>query len=185
MNALLWGCGADRVDRPGWVCSDLVDYGQGHVGDVLDGLPWPDGRFGFVVAHHSLQALRPVDVERALVELARVTRPGGWLRGTVPDLLAGVAALSRGEAEWFPGEPAAGPGRAFHRWVTWFGDNRSVFTRRSLAAVLAHCGWAAVATGLGPDVTESGDDRICAADGPRSGRADESIWFEAQKPKEA
>lgn len=131
---LHWGCGP--VIAPGWTNSDIVDYGQEHVGDVLDGLPWPDATFEGIVANHALQAL-PIDAaRRAMVELARVLQPGGVLRVLVPDVVAAFRAYE-GRERWWPGFAAIaeplGFDEKFCRYVTWSGTNRSVWTWQTLA----------------------------------------------------
>lgn len=68
-NRLDWGCAFDQHE--GWLGSDVVDYGQSHGGDILEGLPWPDYHFDMIVANHSLTAIRFDDLPRALADLRR------------------------------------------------------------------------------------------------------------------
>lgn len=144
LRILHWGCGHQWQLAPdSWVASDVEDYAQHHVGSVLDGLGFPDGHFDAVVHHHALQALDWHGLRPALRELARVVRPGGWMRFTVPDLVAGFDALGRDDRAWFPvnleDEPTTAG--AFGAWATWFGTNLTTFTRPWLAALLPECGW--------------------------------------------
>jgi predicted SAM-dependent methyltransferase len=78
-----FGCAFEKHD--GWLGSDLNDFGQEHVGNILDGLPWPDNHFDMIAAHHSLQMIRFDDLQRGLNELRRVLKVGGVLRISVPD----------------------------------------------------------------------------------------------------
>jgi ubiquinone/menaquinone biosynthesis C-methylase UbiE len=73
-----FGCAFEKHE--GWLGFDLNDHGHNLVGDVLDGLPFPDFHFDMITAHHSLQMIRFDDLPRALAELRRVLKPGGVLR---------------------------------------------------------------------------------------------------------
>lgn len=142
---LNWGCGPDWADLPGgWVNSDIVDYGQPHVGDIRDGLRFDDEVFGSIVANHSLQALTHDEVGPALVELRRVLAPGGFLRVMVPDVVEAFRAFEQGEEDW-PGFVAITEpwslDRKFAHYLTWGGTNRTCFTRISLAEHLDAAGF--------------------------------------------
>jgi predicted SAM-dependent methyltransferase len=140
MNRLDWGCAFEKHE--GWVGSDLLDYGQEHVGDLLDGLPWSDCRFDMIVANHSLQAIRFDDLPRALAELRRVLKVGGVLRILVPDAEWAIRQYGE-EADCFPISPEIEPtadGR-FLRYLFWHGDARSAFTFESLADALNRNGF--------------------------------------------
>ena len=68
------------VVAAGWENSDVADHGQQHVGDVLDGLPYPDDHFDYVVANHSLQCLEHRRVGAALAEPAASPGPAAAAR---------------------------------------------------------------------------------------------------------
>jgi SAM-dependent methyltransferase len=179
-RVLNWGCGHQwQLCPPSWICSDVADYAQHHVGDILhDGLPYPTGHFDAVVSHHALQALGWHGVRPALTELARVIRPGGYLRLTVPDLTAGLAALRAGERGWFPVNQVDEPtvDGAFCAWLTWFGTNRTVFTYPWLADLLRGAGFDDVALAqFGNTAFE--EHEIVAADD----RPGESIFVEGRR----
>jgi predicted SAM-dependent methyltransferase len=126
-----FGCAFEKHD--GWVGSDLVDYGQEHVGNLLDGLPRPDCHFDMIAAHHSLQMIRFDDLQRALAELRRVLKVGGVLRISVPDALLAVNQYIAGKDD-FPVSTdieRTADGR-FWRYMFWHGDARSAFTFESL-----------------------------------------------------
>ncbi len=55
-------------------------------GDVVRGLPLPDGACSAVYASHVLEHLSRSDFEKALAETYRVLCPGGVFRAVVPDL---------------------------------------------------------------------------------------------------
>lgn len=148
MTLLNWGCGT-TVMPDGWVGSDVADYGQAHVGDIAAGLPWADGTFDGVLANHSLQALPWEAVAPALAELRRVTRPGGVLHVLVPNIEVGWRAYERHDRYWFPEMGGCPLSEAFSCWLTWYGTNRSTFTRAALAGQLAKGGWS-VATAAQP-----------------------------------
>lgn len=143
MSAVLhWGCGDVVAD--GMVNSDRDNYGQEHVGDIRDGLPWAPAAFGYVVSHHALQMLPWAALVHALAELRRVTMPGGWLRLSVPDILAAIDAYDAGDTDHFQIDPSHEPSLdgAFCMYVTQAGATRSIFTAGWLIELCGRAGWA-------------------------------------------
>lgn len=57
-----------------------------HFGDIVAGLPVPDGSVDAVYASHVLEHLGRDDVERALANTFRILKPAGLFRMIVPDL---------------------------------------------------------------------------------------------------
>lgn len=147
MEALDWGCASVKTE--GWVGSDRDDYGQEHIGDILDGLPWETGHFDVIVANHSLQMVKYVDLPSTLAELRRVLKPGGVLRVLVPDVLAGARAYERGDKSWFPvvDEAETSIGGKFCAYTTWYSEANLVFTPSWLAELLQRNGFDAVIAG--------------------------------------
>jgi predicted SAM-dependent methyltransferase len=136
-----WGCAFE--EHEGWTGSDIVDYGQEHVGNILDGLPYRDYHFDVIVANHSLQMIRFEDLPQALGELRRVLKVGGVLRVLVPDALRAVNHYIAGKDEYFPISTdieRTADGR-FLRYMFWHGDARSAFTHESLADALNRNGF--------------------------------------------
>ncbi len=56
------------------------------VGDVVSGLPVPDGACDAVYCSHVLEHLSLLDLRTALAEIRRILKPGGIFRAVVPDL---------------------------------------------------------------------------------------------------
>jgi predicted SAM-dependent methyltransferase len=136
-----WGCAFEKHD--GWVGSDLVDYGQEHVGDILDGLPFPDYHFDMIVSAHSLQMIRFDDLPRALAELRHVLKVGGVLRILVPDAQWAMRKLLQHRTADLPISEEIEPtedGR-WLRYMFWHGDARSAFTYESLEDTLTRNGF--------------------------------------------
>lgn len=173
MRRLNWGCGS--VVAAGWENSDVEDHGQQHVGDVLDGLPYPDDHFDYVVANHSLQCLEHPQVGAALGELRRVTRPGGRCRVLVPDVVRAFRALENDDEDHFPNRRGS-VDRRFSMYLTWCSENRSAFTPEHLRELMEEAGWRRVT----PQEFGATDDadRECAALDSRPG---ESVIVEAIK----
>lgn len=174
MKRLNWGCGPKPP--AGWVNSDRDDHGQDHVGDIRDGLSFDDATFDLVVSHHALQMLGWPELVRALSELRRVTRPGGWLRLSVPDLLAAVYAYETGDPDHFQIDDTKEhtlDGKLC-LYVSQAGATRSVFTGLWLEELCARAGWVNPQR-VGFCVTSSPWSEITALDS----RLAESIFVEA------
>lgn len=186
IERLSWACGP--MVREGWHHSD-VQWAKGMqtdrtwpmdrdwVGPIQDGLPWADATFDYVVSHHGLMMLPEPDLVPALVELRRVTKPGGWLRVSVPDIERACRSFLHGARHWFPVE-AANIDEAFCRYVTQNGATRSVFTWRRLRRLLDLSGWHLVGADVYPEETRSPWPEITDLDS----RPDESIFMEAVNP---
>jgi predicted SAM-dependent methyltransferase len=76
------GCGP--LKKEGWLNSDLIT-GEIYL-DLARRLPLPDASFAYVFGEHVIEHLAEGAGRRLLAELYRVTRPGGVLRLTTPDL---------------------------------------------------------------------------------------------------
>jgi ubiquinone/menaquinone biosynthesis C-methylase UbiE len=80
----LWQAADQSGNRPEATLANARAEGVAERVEVLTGdarqLPFPDGSFDVVVSHwvvHNLQ--EPADRARALAEMARVLKPGGWV----------------------------------------------------------------------------------------------------------
>lgn len=137
------GCGpSPALD---WTNYDRDDYGQGmaHTGDMTDGLPYADGQFDLVVAHHSLQMVPYVSIRGVLNEIHRVLRDGGRFRVSVPDLTKAFDAYRRGDLGHFPIVDDAEPtiDGKLCAYVLWYSEARLVFTRAWLTELLTGAGF--------------------------------------------
>ena len=89
------GCGARPI--PGWVNADFFQWAFWATRpdywpvDLRRPLRCAEGHFEGVFAEHTLEHLCPADARGLLREMARVLRPGAWLRVVVPDLARYVA----------------------------------------------------------------------------------------------
>jgi predicted SAM-dependent methyltransferase len=86
--------GAADKPLPGWLNTDLHDYGRRDIVflDARRRFPLPDGSFDLVYSEHMLEHLTYADGQRCLRECFRVLRPGGTVRVATPSLqrLAGL-----------------------------------------------------------------------------------------------
>lgn len=145
---LNWGCGS--IQPAGWVNADSDTWVfQGAEGHVIPPNPaelayqFPDAHFDGIVANHSLQQVSHHALPAVFAELARVTKPGGWLRVLVPDVVAGFDAYKRLDRAWFPisAEECPSISEAFSRWLTWYGTNCTAFTPSYLYERAGCGGW--------------------------------------------
>ncbi len=164
--------------RVGWQWpkkSRIAEYGADHVGPIQSGLPWEDGTMDYCVSMHGLMMLPEPDLIPALAELRRVTKPGGWLRVSVPDIQAATKAYVTMNRDWFPVD-ARNSDEAFCRYVTQNGATRSIFTGPRLAWLLVDAGWESISPTVA-GMTIGGPDGITELDS----RPNESIFMEAVK----
>lgn len=141
---LSWGCGPVRAD--GWLGSDLLDYGQAHVGDIsgaTGGLPWADAAFDIVVTHHALQMIPYSDLLPVLTELRRVLRVGGVLRVSVPDLERAWRAYEQGDGGHFliDDRIERSVDGKLCSYLSQCGSTRSVFTGAWLCELVRRAGF--------------------------------------------
>ncbi len=137
-----FGCGPAQPE--GWHNVDIQDFGQEYVSDILDGLPFPDAHFDYIVCNHSLCQISHRRVPQALEELQRVAKPGGVVRVLVPDIPKAFNKWLEGDADFFPNMDGSIDER-FCGYVTWFSANVSVFTPVYLTELLERAGWGAAA----------------------------------------
>lgn len=137
-----FGCGP--VQPEGWHNVDIQDLGQEYVDDILEGLPFPDAYFDYIVCNHSLCQITHRRVLQALEELHRVARPGGAIRILVPDIQKAFDKWLEDDADFFPNMEGSVDER-FCGYLTWFSGNVSVFTPRYLTELLERAGWSGVA----------------------------------------
>jgi predicted SAM-dependent methyltransferase len=81
--------GAGEHPRPGWLNTDLHDYGRPEELVYLDArrpFPLPDASFDFVYSEHMLEHLSYAEGLQCLHECLRVLRPGGGIRIATPSL---------------------------------------------------------------------------------------------------
>jgi predicted SAM-dependent methyltransferase len=80
--------GAADKPLPGWLNTDLHDYGRSDIVflDARQRFPLPDASFDFVYSEHMLEHLSYADGQRCLRECFRVLRPGGTIRIATPSL---------------------------------------------------------------------------------------------------
>lgn len=159
---------AYEIERHGRVYERLFDQRTWSI-------PLEDGSIDLAVANHSLCAIEHLLVPHWLGELARVLAPGGVLRILVPDIVAAFRAYERGDVAWFPTLNTPGVDAALTAYLTWWSENRSVFTVPSLVALVQDAGLIASTGPAKHSMSE--DPAIYALDS----RLEESIIVEGIK----
>jgi Methyltransferase domain len=145
VRRLNWGCGLHP--KPGWVNSDIKEGPGIDVScDIRNGLPFESDWFDYVVSIHALPEIPYPDLGRALAELRRVVKPGGFVRLCLPDLDRAIAAYQRHDDAYFlvPDEVARSIGGKLIVQLTWYGYSRSLFTNDFIEELLDEAGFAEV-----------------------------------------
>jgi SAM-dependent methyltransferase len=179
MRRLNWGSSFHIAE--GWTNSDRNQHGQEHLGDLLDGLPFPDDYFDYAVTHHALQMFDYQELPNAIAELRRVLKPGASLRISVPDPLRAFEAWQTGDADALviPDSVESTIGGKFSAYITWYGTNKTVFTPEFLINLFTRNGWSRVVE-VGFQASAFTDSGIIELD-TKPDRRNESLYFEAYK----
>ncbi len=141
MNRLNFGSG--YILPKDWTNVDKLDYGGNIVADVLEGLPFPDEHFDFVLINHVLQMFGYEEIPRVLREIRRVMKKGATLRILTPDLERAIEAYEVGNRDYFPISDDLEPSLQgkFARYLMWHGDTHSAFGRNSMRDMLYRNGF--------------------------------------------
>lgn len=177
VRRLNWGCGSHAVR--GWINADRVDGPEVDLAcDIRTALPIESDTVDYAVSVHALQELAYEEVVPALIEVARVLKPGGVLRLVLPDLDKGIRAYVLRKPGYFRVETdVTSPGGRFITHMLWYGHSRMLFTSDFVEELLreahfvnvSHC-WYRETASLFPEITEL------------DSRPLESLYIEATKP---
>lgn len=162
------GCG--YIKHPDFIALDKLDYRHNIIANVLEGLPFADNHFDFVLMNHTLQMFTYNEHEAVLKEVRRVMKPGGTLRILVPDLERALDAYRTAQWDYFPISDkleVTFDGK-FARYLFWHGETRCAFTFESLISKLQQCDFSDFRSGRFGD---------CELDS----REEESLIMEARK----
>lgn len=131
-----------------------------------------------VVMNHVLNHLDHHELVPALRNVMEIMLPGATLRVMVPDLMEAVYQYQDRMESWFPQDERTGDVDAkFCTYVTWFGTQKSVFTRPYLQHVMEAAGFLDVQQSRYQH-TWSEDPKIWELDD----RQQESIFMEGVAP---
>lgn len=129
LRRLNWGCGP--ITPFGWINSDIQSAPGVHaVGDILQGLPFPDEDFDYIVSIHALPEIPYRKLDVVLRELYRLLKPGGYLRLGLPDMDRAIQAYLRGDVDYFliRDEDIRSLAGKMIIQLTWYGQSRCQFT---------------------------------------------------------
>jgi predicted SAM-dependent methyltransferase len=146
--------GAGENALPGWLNTDLHDYGRSDLVylDASRPFPLPDASFDLVFSEHMLEHLTYADGLACLRECVRILRPGGRIRIATPSLqkLAGLydgdlTDVQRQYLAWatesfVPEAGATLPGFVLNNFVRAWG-HQFVYDRDTLAHALQTAGF--------------------------------------------
>lgn len=160
------------------------------IGDVVRGLPVPDGACDGVYASHVLEHLARRDVDIALDETFRILKPGGIFRAVVPDLAVSARryldAAGRDDpqaCDRFMTETHLGierrPRGVARTLVEWFSNARHMWMwdEAGLAAAMRAHGFADIRRAA---FNDSGDPAFRAVED--AGRFEDAVCIEARRP---
>lgn len=135
MVKLNFGCGS--IQPEGW---DNLDSDPQFGALMHDISLISSGRYDIIVAHCALQTNEFKAIPELLSELYRVLRPGGVLRISLPDIVAGFGAYIEENKDWFPnGEESLN--QRFCAWLTWYSTTKTLLTIPALNELLAQAGF--------------------------------------------
>jgi predicted SAM-dependent methyltransferase len=147
--------GAAEKVQPGWLNTDLHDYGRGDELVYLDArkrFPLPGASFDFVFSEHMIEHLTYAEGQRCLHECFRVLRPGGTIRVATPSLErlarlydADPSELQRRYVRWavdtlMPGGDAYLPGVVVNNFFASWG-HRFIYDAETLRHALSEAGF--------------------------------------------
>jgi predicted SAM-dependent methyltransferase len=144
--------GAGEHPLPGWLNTDLHDYGRSDLVylDVTKRFPLPDASFDLVFSEHMLEHLTFADGQRCLRECVRVLRPDGRIRIATPSLerladLYDGGELAERYIRWAVGNldpetDAPLPGVVLNNFFRSWG-HRFIYDRETLRHALATAGF--------------------------------------------
>lgn len=133
---LTWPSGWDNVDKYP-ASNNIIEA------DVLEGLPFPDNHFDFVLMNHVLQTFTYNEHESVFKEVRRVMKKGATLRILVPDLERAVGMYEIQNDAHFPisDKLESTIDGKFARYLFWHGETRCAFTDLSLRDLLIRNGF--------------------------------------------
>lgn len=95
-----------------------------------------------VVMNHVLCHIDHHELVPSLTNVRGIMQPGGTLRVMVPDLMEAFFQYTDHQESWFPQDERTGDLDAkFCTYITWFGTQKSVFTRPYLQVKLQEAGF--------------------------------------------
>lgn len=126
LKKLNWGCGS--IMPADW---DNLDNDPSFGALFQDTNLISSNTYDIIVAHCSLQMNDWHELPGVLENLYRILKPGGVLRISLPDIVAGFGALIEDNKDWFPnGEEDLD--ERFCAWLTWYSTSKTLLTQKAL-----------------------------------------------------
>lgn len=133
--------GAGLVTPSDWINVDKYPTNGDVIGaDILEGLPFKDNYFDFVLMNHTLQVFTYNELPYVLQEVKRVMKEGSILRILTPDLDRAVHEYNTIASGYFdefiPDTLEPTIAGKFARYLFWHGETRCAFNYTSLLYLL-------------------------------------------------
>lgn len=142
MNKLNFGCGS--IQPQGWYNVDkdsaFQQYSPGTPFTLQTTENFSDSFFDIIVAHAVIQQIEWHVLVDQLKELRRILKPGGVLRISLPDILAGFYAYTLQNKKFFPNGEEDLDAR-FSAWLTWYSTSVTLLTPKALLDKLIEAGF--------------------------------------------
>lgn len=141
--------GSGHTQHKDFINVDILDYENNIVADILDGLPFDDNYFDFVLMNHTLQVFTYNELSYVLQEVKRVMKEGATLRILTPDLEKAMWNYTKNFPDYFPIADNLEPtiSGKFARYLFWHGETRCAFNEFSLTDLLIRNGFRYVTSG--------------------------------------
>lgn len=176
------GCGPKRL--PGFINIDGNFLHKTNLWlDLRNGLPFPDCTVASIYSCHVFEHFYPDDLAQLLRECHRVLRPGGGLRGVVPDMGGAVLAYVEQRRDYFIDfpRPLCSFGGKLSNLLFCDGNHRQCFDFSYMEEMLGEAGFAEIWKSSSAESRIYPPERFAQLQGQETNVAPYSLFVECRK----